>query len=399
MSSSQLGRSDKSSSRCVNWGHSMALNHLPPKSPAIPSSTSSSQPCVGPPYPGCVVRVPGYGAAAVAHHHRRSPSASFVPDVEPSWLEELLDSPKAPERPSRASHRRSASDSITFLEAPSNLRKIDDIAEEDECYFDREEQQLAAMFSDVVQISDGGWSQQDRRAPHPFRTFPGDLSYVGGSRMGNDAEQQHDNEQSQLQGDQSADSKRSKRQSAQRSRVRKLQYIHELEGNVSDLQNEVSGLSTQVALLEHQRLALHLDNAALKQNVAGLAQDARIKDAHNEALKKEIQRLRFLKQQQQRLRQQLALASSAAGNNVETTTTTTTTTTKHVRRASAGSVQDLGSSAAADVLDYSFVKFVEKTDSPVLRSSCTMAGNGKSLEVGASRLSGAPPGFIVHNHL
>ncbi|PPS09994.1 hypothetical protein GOBAR_AA10653 [Gossypium barbadense] len=68
------------------------------------------------------------------------------------------------------------------------------------------------------------------------------------------------------------------RQSAQRSRVRKLQYISQLERSVTTLQTEVSALSPRVAFLDHQRLILNVDNSALKQRIAALAQDKIFKD-------------------------------------------------------------------------------------------------------------------------
>ncbi|CAA6661076.1 unnamed protein product [Spirodela intermedia] len=82
------------------------------------------------------------------------------------------------------------------------------------------------------------------------------------------------------------------RQSAQRSRVRKLQYISELEQSVMSLQTEVADLSPRVAFLDHQRSLLILGNTALRQRIAALAQDKIFKDAHQEVLKKEIERLR-----------------------------------------------------------------------------------------------------------
>ncbi|KAF3793256.1 Basic leucine zipper 61 [Nymphaea thermarum] len=123
------------------------------------------------------------------------------------------------------------------------------------------------------------------------------------------------------------------RLSAQRSRVRKLQYIADLERSVNALQAEVSTLSPQVAYLDHQRLVLNVDNSALKQRMAALAQDKLFKDgmhwaallccslddvrilwfqanfmrknaAHYEALKKEVQRLRQLYQQRQCLQKE-----------------------------------------------------------------------------------------------
>ncbi|KAL8126798.1 hypothetical protein AgCh_013912 [Apium graveolens] len=60
------------------------------------------------------------------------------------------------------------------------------------------------------------------------------------------------------------------RQSAQRSRVRKLQYISELEHGVNSLQAEISVLSPRVAFLDHQRLVLNVDNSVLRQRIAAL---------------------------------------------------------------------------------------------------------------------------------
>jgi hypothetical protein len=95
------------------------------------------------------------------------------------------------------------------------------------------------------------------------------------------------------------------------------------------LKTEVSALSPRVAFLDHQRLILNVDNSALKQRIAALAQDKIFKDgnnyllhwdiyyihffflsgfliilmdnlisAHQEALKKEIERLRQIYHQQ-----------------------------------------------------------------------------------------------------
>ncbi|GJU07688.1 hypothetical protein Tco_1124118, partial [Tanacetum coccineum] len=57
--------------------------------------------------------------------------------------------------------------------------------------------------------------------------------------------------------------------SAQQSRVRKLQYISELERNVNSLQNakmkaKVSVLSPRVSYLDHQRLIVNVDNSKFK---------------------------------------------------------------------------------------------------------------------------------------
>ncbi|KAL8130056.1 hypothetical protein V2J09_019211 [Rumex salicifolius] len=92
------------------------------------------------------------------------------------------------------------------------------------------------------------------------------------------------------------------RQSARRSRVRKLQYISELERNLTTLQREVSMLSPRVAYLDHQRMILNEDNSNLKTKIAALAQDNIFKDAHQEALKREIERLKEVYVQQQNIK-------------------------------------------------------------------------------------------------
>lgn len=46
------------------------------------------------------------------------------------------------------------------------------------------------------------------------------------------------------------------------------------------LKAEVSVLSPRVAFLDHQRLLLNVDNSALKQRIAALAQDKVFKDGN-----------------------------------------------------------------------------------------------------------------------
>ncbi|CAL4970329.1 unnamed protein product [Urochloa decumbens] len=194
----------------------------------------------------------------------------------------------------RGAHRRSASDSAAFLEAVP----MDDViggggAGDD---FDRlDDEQLMSMFSDVdaPAVSDGGAGGERAGDAQLMDMGDAEDGMAGSSPAG-----------ARAAADGVADPKRVKRilanrQSAQRSRVRKLQYISELERSVTSLQMEVSALSPRVAFLDHQRSLLTVGNSHLKQRIAALAQDKIFKDAHQEALKKEIERLRQLFHQQQ----------------------------------------------------------------------------------------------------
>lgn len=251
-----------------------------------------------------------HGAHARHHHHQRSPSmgaflAAPMPPLpppapaagggggpqQPSWVDEFLDFSAA----KRGAHRRTVSDSVAFLD--------DSNAGVGAHEFDRlDDDQLMSMFSDEL--------APQRQAQAASASSPSDHDSINDEKQDKgDAEEA----QSDCNGDGAApgqssspatvDPKRVKRilanrQSAQRSRVRKLQYISELERSVTSLQTEVSALSPRVAFLDHQRSLLTLGNSHLKQRIAALAQDKIFKDAHQEALKKEIERLRQIYQQQ-----------------------------------------------------------------------------------------------------
>ncbi|XP_043700313.1 basic leucine zipper 61-like [Telopea speciosissima] len=281
--------------------------------------------------------------------HQRIPSMSSLmpttttttqhqpqPSQQPSWVDEFLDFSSV----KRGAHRRSASDSIAFLEAPlvveecrssssATLRPTNN-------EFDRlDDEQLMSMFSDDISANvPPTVSSSNPSTPSDHNSINDDKHTPSDQHLKNDSAEVQSSckpdpppppppPPTSANGDPIVDPKRVKRilanrQSAQRSRVRKLQYISELERSVTSLQTEVSALSPRVAFLDHQRLVLNVDNSALKQRIAALAQDKIFKDAHQEALKKEIERLRHVYHQQN---------LKKMSNNTPTTTTTTTNTT------------------------------------------------------------------------
>ncbi|KAK4342092.1 hypothetical protein RND71_037908 [Anisodus tanguticus] len=236
-----------------------------------------------------------------------------------SWVDDFLDFSSS----RRNSHRRSVSDPIAFVEAPF-LQQCGQAGSNNNGFDKLDDEQLTTMFSDEAafavtapssnpsstnpstpsdQISD-----EDQKPSGPLdvnqviqpKNEPGEVD----SNCDNQslaANKNHANDSSD--NNSIVDPKRIKRilanrQSAQRSRVRKLHYISELERSVTTLQTEVSALSPRVAFLDHQRLLLNVDNSALRQRIAALAQDKIFKDAHQEALKKEIERLRQIYHEQ-----------------------------------------------------------------------------------------------------
>ncbi|KAG4979464.1 hypothetical protein JHK85_033422 [Glycine max] len=91
------------------------------------------------------------------------------------------------------------------------------------------------------------------------------------------------------------------RQSAARSKERKMRYISELEHKVQTLQTEATTLSAQLTLLQVGDLFLLLrdsagltnQNSELKFRLQSMEQQAKLRDALNEALTAEVQRLKL----------------------------------------------------------------------------------------------------------
>ncbi|KAK6785159.1 hypothetical protein RDI58_018614 [Solanum bulbocastanum] len=244
----------------------------------------------------------------VSHHHHQNPS----------WVDEFLDFSSS----KRGSHRRSISDSIAFLEAPMVEEcRIRLSSSGTRTEFERfDDEQLMSMFNNE-DIANNNEHNSNPSSPSDHNS----INYEEKKMKHGEEQPQHlkiepeevesscksDNEQNAAADDDHVDNSSEKiidpkrikrilanRQSAQRSRVRKLQYISELERSVTTLQAEVSVLSPRVAFLDHQRLVLNVDNSVLKQRIAALAQDKIFKDAHQEALKREIERLREIYYQQ-----------------------------------------------------------------------------------------------------
>lgn len=333
---------------------------LPPKSPypSVPSGYTDY-------IPGNVV-----GSKAVQKpresnaHHQRTSSESFLVEEQPSWLDDLLNEPDTPVR--KGGHRRSSSDSFAYLDAANNA--MTDYAAQEEYryknmvsgpswgsqefdYYKRRDARVASFYNDSTMVKQNrAW---DPHSSLNSRIHPGGLPLAGenihssgipsvgqntvhhlgsGSACSHrDAEvplaarERLDSDESVPQaakasekmdtpnGKPSAsdtDTKRAKQQFAQRSRVRKLQYIAELERNVQALSAEGSEVSAELEFLNQQSLILSMENKALKQRLESLAQEQAIKYLEQEVLEREIARLRTMFQQQQQPQNQQPQPSS-----------------------------------------------------------------------------------------
>ncbi|KAL5225129.1 hypothetical protein ABZP36_011768 [Zizania latifolia] len=261
--------------------------------------------------------------------HQRTSSESVLIDEQPSWLDDLLDEPEAPARPhGRPGHRRSSSDSFTLFDGGAAAAGMCDSVFDGmrggggggggqigswggapeffpDPSFGRPQGQGRPWDSRQMFRHGGGMPvpMREKNVVHhgPPSAF-GDHEH-GSLPNGVDRKGHGDEERKEgahlRQSQSEADTKRAKQQYAQRSRVRKLQYIAELERRVQALQTEGVEVSAEMDFLGQQNIMLDMENKALKQRLESLSQEHLIKCFQQEMFEREIGRLRSLFQQQQ----------------------------------------------------------------------------------------------------
>ncbi|XP_076887660.1 uncharacterized protein At4g06598-like isoform X2 [Bidens hawaiensis] len=210
--------------------------------------------------------------------HQRTSSEILVTEDKPYWLDELLDEP---DTPVKRGHRRSSSDSFMYIEAANN-NNIQHAA------------QVEYRFRNMNSGPSFASQQLGFYKPNPMTKNENRVNRTKSMVDKQDAidsftQDAHTSE---------TDIKHSKQQFAQRSRVRKLQYIAELERNVQALQAEGCEVSGELKFLNQKSVILTMEIKALKQRLENLAQEQLIKYLEQEVLEKEIGRLRALYKQQ-----------------------------------------------------------------------------------------------------
>ncbi|KAG0499795.1 hypothetical protein HPP92_004486 [Vanilla planifolia] len=273
-------------------------------------------------------------------HHQRTSSESVLIEEQPSWLDDLLNEPDTPAR--RGAHRRSSSDSFAYFEGAYVYTNMDNLAQE-ECKRTLTtmpswgSQELDALKG-VRHSYEGNlfagnsfdkqknrvWESAFNMGSYPNNFLPAKekgmhqgssgmipkepelLASCAAEKYEEDGylkdsktclEKMETSQAKQSQPD--SDTKRVKQQFAQRSRVRKLQYIAELERTVQGLQAEALEVSAELEFLDQQNIILNLENKALKQRLDSVAQEHLVKRLQQEMLEREIARLRLIFQQQQ----------------------------------------------------------------------------------------------------
>lgn len=217
----------------------------------------------------------------------KSVSENLVLEEQPAWLDDLLGDWDSGFK--LKSHRRAASDSGTVLdsfgELPSlnteNNDKHTATALESSCVYGpnspRAKEKVSIQENAIV-------SALSEYASHgPVQYVNSDV-FVSGFP-------QHDSVHDTA-GESNLEDKPFKRHSAQRSRVRKLQYIAELERTVENLQNIVSEMTVRVDSLVEHRVYLSLENKQLKQQLVRMQQEKFVLEREYQCMRNEIERLK-----------------------------------------------------------------------------------------------------------
>lgn len=347
-----------------NLTHSGKHVFLPPKSPFPGLSPSYVDYIPNPPIGSKAVQRPGEGYT----RHQRTSSESFLMEDQPSWLDDLLDEPETPVR--RGGHRRSSSDSFAYIDV-AKFSDPDHAAHDEHKYrnvfsapyWGTQEMDHQRGGQHAYFVADQNHVKQKNRVWESSRnvaTPPGAPPVAGGDVATQNSalicvSQEVEKYPSMVNGKQDqvesvidlkasserkdasrakpssteTDTKRAKQQFAQRSRVRKLQYIAELERNVQALQVEGSEFSAEVEFLNQRHLILNMENNALKQRLESLAQEQLIKCFEHEVLEREIGRLRAMYQQQQNQQQnQQQQQQPSSGLQRSSSRSTSTSTSK-----------------------------------------------------------------------
>ncbi|KAL2503450.1 Basic-leucine zipper (bZIP) transcription factor family protein [Abeliophyllum distichum] len=233
--------------------------------------------------------------------HQRCSSESFLMEEQPSWLDDLLDES---ETPVIRGHRRSASDTYAYLGQAVETFNIRDQSKYQNAYIGTSTGSRNLVHCKVLDstsietktcslenkkesniVVSTSAEEQNREESSP-QNLEGSTQKASGSQAKPSAPK--------------IDAKRAKQNTGHRSRVRKLQYIGQLERTVQLLQAEGCEVSAEFEFLEQHNTILTMENKALRQRLESLSQELLIKNLEQEMLRREIGRMQTLFQLQKR---------------------------------------------------------------------------------------------------
>ncbi|XP_068634687.1 uncharacterized protein At4g06598-like isoform X2 [Aristolochia californica] len=270
----------------ASWSCIGRTSKLPPRSPNQIFTLSSAD--TGSCQPNGKKHLPS--PKEVHRQHQRISSESFAFEEQPSWLDELLNEPETPV--GKPTHRRSSSDSLTFLDFPGSFSMVETFTSHEGSLVGPSvmawESTVNSFRNKRYLHSPGEWlglrqvSEKsgecnlkgvlDRRESLSAKSAASDVAPIQKVLSENKDPTNGKPTVSE------ADPNRAKQHFAQRSRVRKLQYIAELEQNVSMLHAEGSDADGELAFLKQQHLILSLENKALHLKIKSIAHEKQIKD-------------------------------------------------------------------------------------------------------------------------
>ncbi|KAJ7974823.1 Basic leucine zipper like [Quillaja saponaria] len=211
-------------------------------------------------------------------HHKKSPSHSSILEEQPAWLDELLNDPGSDSK--GIFHRRSASDPLTRLDTIKKDFSSPPAHNNEEISVQNETcstLQSACTYGPNSPRRRGTliWSENSKASALLEYVSQDPPQYADDTLSFSETTQSNTKANGCLafwELNAETNAVPVKRHSGQRSRVRKLQYIAELERTVDALQGLGSELAVRVGSLMQQRVALSMENSKLKQQLARLKQ-------------------------------------------------------------------------------------------------------------------------------
>ncbi|CAN6892438.1 hypothetical protein Bca4012_092541 [Brassica carinata] len=240
------------------------------------------------------------------HHHSASLNNLLI-DEQPPWLDDLLSEPASPKI--NKGHRRSASDTSAYLNSAFMPFREDDLLNS---HFSGPSGlvQNINRHDDLWQPNSYdnhgklGWEFSNKNGTN-FQTH---VSWGAVNKAGTSASKSAETQVSKMKEGSftkpdgpgsKTDSKRIKHQNAHRARLRRLEYISDLERTIQVLQAQGCEMSSAIHYLDQQLVMLSMENRALKQRLDSLAEIQKLKHVEQQFLEREIGNLKFRKHQQQ----------------------------------------------------------------------------------------------------